>query len=150
MRMRFLFFCAILAASTFAARGEDVSCRDIYSDTWAGTDALGRHMPDYTEAGPVKTDQRRIVGIFYITWHSDALAGMKNPYSADVTKILAADPAARLDGKHPLWTEGMYHWGEPEAGYFLSKDEWVIRRDISMLADAGVDVLVMDVTNAVR
>jgi len=150
MRMRFLFFCAILAASTFAARGEDVSCRDIYSDTWAATDALGRHMPGYDEVGPVKDDQRRIVGIFYITWHSDALAGIKNPYSADVTKILAADPAARLDSKHPLWTEGMYHWGEPEAGYFLSKDEWVIRRDISMLADAGVDVLVMDVTNAVR
>ena len=35
-------------------------------------------------------------------------------------------------------------------GYFLSKDEWVIRKDMSMLADAGVDVLVMDVTNAVR
>ena len=35
-------------------------------------------------------------------------------------------------------------------GYFLSKDEYVIRKDMSMLADAGVDVLVMDVTNAVR
>jgi hypothetical protein len=34
-------------------------------------------------------------------------------------------------------------------GYFLSSDEYVIRRDMSMLADAGVDVLVMDVTNAV-
>ena len=43
-----------------------------------------------------------------------------------------------------------YHWGEPEAGYFLSKDEYVIRKDMSMLADAGVDVLIMDVTNAVR
>ena len=43
-----------------------------------------------------------------------------------------------------------YHWGEPEMGYFLSKDEYVIRKDMSMLADAGVDVLVMDVTNAVR
>src|SRR5690625_6873016 len=35
-------------------------------------------------------------------------------------------------------------------GYFLSQDEYVIRKDISMLADAGVDVLIMDVTNAVR
>ena len=34
-------------------------------------------------------------------------------------------------------------------GYFLSQDEWVIRKDISMLQDAGVDVLVMDVTNGV-
>ena len=124
--------------------------RDLYPDTWVATDALGRSMPDYAAVGPVKTDQRRVVGIFYITWHSDSLASMKSPYSADVTKILAADPKARLDAKHPLWTEGSYHWGEPEAGYFLSKDEYVIRKDMSMLADAGVDVLIMDVTNAVR
>jgi hypothetical protein len=44
----------------------------------------------------------------------------------------------------------MYHYAEPEMGYFLSQDEWVIRKDISMLADAGVDVMIMDVTNAVR
>ena len=100
--------------------------------------------------GPVKQDHRRVVGIFYITWHRDSLTTLKRPYAADVSRVLAADPKARLDAKHPLWTEGSYHWGEPEAGYFLSKDEYVIRKDMSMLADAGVDVLVMDVTNAVR
>ncbi|MBP6963324.1 MAG: hypothetical protein KBC96_02850 [Armatimonadetes bacterium] len=124
--------------------------RDIYPDTWVGSDALGRTMPGFADVGPVKNDQRRVVGIFYITWHDDGKYGMKSPYSADVSKILARDPSARLDAKHPLWTEGSYHWGEPEAGYFLSKDEYVIRKDMSMLADAGVDVLVMDVTNAVR
>ena len=35
-------------------------------------------------------------------------------------------------------------------GYFLSQDEYVIRKDMSMLTDAGVDVLILDVTNAVR
>lgn len=124
--------------------------RDIYSDTWVASDALGRTMPGIADVGAVKKDQRRVVGIFYITWHSDSAFGMKNPYSADVSKILAKDPSARLDGKNPLWAEGSYHWGEPEMGYFLSKDEYVIRKDMSMLADAGVDVLVMDVTNAVR
>jgi len=124
--------------------------RDIYSDTWVGTDALGRTMPLYEAVGPVKKDQRRVVGIFYITWHSDSAGKLRSPYTADVSKILAKDPSARLDAKHPLWTEGGYHWAEPEAGYFLSKDEYVIRKDMSMLADAGVDVLVMDVTNAVR
>lgn len=107
-------------------------------------------MPGFADVGPVKNDQRRVVGIFYIAWHGDSLHSLKGPYAADVSKVLAADPAARLDAKHPLWTEGSYHWGEPEAGYFLSKDEYVIRKDMSMLADAGVDVLVMDVTNAVR
>jgi len=124
--------------------------RDLFSDTWVARDALGRNMPSFSEVGPVKNDQRRVVGIFYITWHRDALASLKGPYAGDVSRVLAADPKARLDAKHPLWTEGSYHWGEPELGYFLSKDEYVIRKDMSMLADAGVDVLVMDVTNAVR
>ncbi|MFT3749585.1 MAG: hypothetical protein QM768_14760 [Agriterribacter sp.] len=124
--------------------------RDIYPDTWVATDALGRKMPDAKSVGNIKKDQRRVVGIFYITWHTDNLATLKSPYNADVTKILHEDPSARLDAKHPLWKEGSYHWGEPELGYFLSKDEYVIRKDMSMLADAGVDVLVMDVTNAVR
>jgi len=148
MNKHLLFLALVLCASSVAVSQEPYY-RDLYPDTWVATDAVGRTMPDFATVGPVKQDQRRIVGIFYITWHSDGLAGMKSPYTADVTKVLAADPAARLDGKHPLWTEGSYHWGEPECGYFLSKDEYVIRRDMSMLADAGVDVLVMDVTNAV-
>ena len=123
---------------------------DLYSDTWVATDALGRTMPGIEKVGPVKDDKKRTVGIFYITWHSDNLATLKAPYRADVMKILEEAPEARLDANHPLWTEGSYHWGEPELGYFLSRDEYVIRKDMSMLADAGVDVLVMDVTNAVR
>lgn len=138
---------AIILSSAFA---DESFYRDLFSDTWVATDALGRTMPDVAEAGPVKDGQRRVVGIFYITWHADSLYGMKSPYNADVNKILAQDPTARLDGGNPLWTEGMYHWGEPEMGYFLSRDPYVVRKDMSMLADAGVDVLVMDVTNAVR
>lgn len=124
--------------------------RDLFPDTWVGHDALGRNLPPASVVGPVKKDHRRVVGIFYITWHRDSLHGLKSPYAADVSRILGADPNARFDSNNPLWTEGSYHWGEPEAGYFLSKDEYVIRKDMSMLADAGVDVLLMDVTNAVR
>jgi hypothetical protein len=139
----------VVLLSSYAARSEESTVRDLYPDTWVATDALGRTMPDISTTGPVKNDQRRIVGMFYITWHGDSRAAQKSPYAADVTKILAADPKARLDAKHPLWAEEWYHWGEPEMGYFLSKDEYVIRKDMSMLADAGVDVLVMDVTNGV-
>jgi hypothetical protein len=151
--MKSLLLCLLwtlpsLVCTLTAARCEGQ--RDLYSDTWVANDALGRAMPDYAEVGPVKRDHRRVVGIFYITWHSDNLATLKSPYAADVSRVLAGDPKARLDAKNPLWTEGSYHWGEPELGYFLSKDEYVIRRDMSMLADAGVDVLIMDVTNAVR
>lgn len=124
--------------------------RDIYPDTWVATDAIGRKMPSHSQVGPLKDDHRRTVGIFYITWHRDSAADAPSPYTADVTKILKKDPSARLDGDHPLWKYSSYHWGEPEVGYFLSKDEYVIRKDMSMLADAGVDVLIMDVTNGVR
>lgn len=141
---------ALLMALSGAAIAQSFEDWDIMADTWVATDAIGREMPLIDEVGPVKDDQERVVGIFYITWHSDGNAERPSPFSADVAKILSQDPAARLDGKHPLWTEGSYHWAEPEMGYFLSKDEWVIRKDMSMLADAGVDVLVMDVTNAVR
>lgn len=140
--------CVIFAKAQDAIKQNKY--RDLYSDTWVATDALGRTMPDMNAVGPVKTDHKRVVGIFYITWHSDNLANMKSPYSADVSKVLAADSNARLDAKNPQWKEGSYHWGEPEMGYFLSRDEYVIRKDMSMLADAGVDVLIFDVTNAVR
>lgn len=147
---RLLYALLILETIALLPAHADIPPRDMFSDTWVANDALGRTMPDYEQVGPVKTDHRRIVGIFYITWHSDSLASLKSPYKADVSRVLAADPAARLDAKNPLWTEGSFHWGEPEMGYFLSKDEYVIRKDMSMLADAGVDVIILDVTNAVR
>ena len=150
MKRNVPFVLGVILVICGTVHAEEIACRDLYADTWVSTDALGRTMPNIDDVGPVKTDQRRVTGIFYITWHRDSLAGLKSPYTADVAKILAKDPSARLDGKHPLWTEGSYHWGEPEDGYFLSKDKYIIRKDMSMLADAGVDVLVMDVTNAVR
>ncbi|MEI2723004.1 MAG: hypothetical protein V9H26_05520 [Verrucomicrobiota bacterium] len=146
----FAILACLLGAVNDIRAGEAPYYRDLFPDTWVAQDAIGRNLPAYSVVGPVKKDQRRVVGIFYITWHSDSQHNLKSPYTADVNRVLAADPKARLDAKHPLWTEGSYHWGEPETGYFLSKDEYVIRKDMSMLADAGVDVLVMDVTNAVR
>jgi hypothetical protein len=146
----FAILSSLLGTRRGACAEEAPYYRDLYPDTWVGHDALERNLPTISVVGPVKKDHRRVVGIFYITWHSDSLHNLKSPYAADVNRVLAKDPNARLDAKHPLWTEGSYHWGEPEAGYFLSKDEYVIRKDISMLSDAGVDVLLMDVTNAVR
>jgi hypothetical protein len=146
----FLNLAGLLGVVSGTSAGEAPYYRDLFPDVWVGHDALGRNMPTYSVVGAVKKDQRRVVGIFYVTWHSDSNHKGKGPYLADVSRILATDPQARLDAKNPLWTGHMYHWGEPEMGYFLSKDEYVIRNDMSMLADAGVDVLVMDVTNAVR
>lgn len=148
------FICATgcASASGTPAHASPHDFRDLYSDTWVGTDALGREMPTHEEVGPPRTDKERVVSIFYMTWHGGSFIAGDGDHEADVTRILEADPDARLDGNHPGWKAPgtYYHWGEPEMGYFISTDEWVIRRDMAELVDAGVDVLVMDVTNGVR
>jgi hypothetical protein len=40
-----------------------------------------------------------------------------------------------------------HHWGEPELGYYLMTDPFVIRKHATMLADAGIDVVLFDTTN---
>ena len=147
MGRRFLIVSVLLVAAA-CGRGVNTDPTDLMSDTWVATDALGRQMPLVDSVGNVKTGQERAVGIFYITWHGKGNHDLPGPYT-DVSKILNEDPSARLDAHHPLWKYGSYHWGEPEMGYFLSQDEWVMRKDLSMLQDAGVDVLILDVTNGV-
>src|SRR5512133_611419 len=118
LRNRTLALIALVALATNSAWAGEAPLRDLAPDTWVAQDALGRNMPTSSVVGTIKKDHRRVVGIFYITWHSDSLHKLKSPYTADVSRVLATDPAARLDAKHPLWTEGSYHWGEPETGYF--------------------------------
>ena len=153
----FILYIAFLAIGISSYAQKQVRkltpARDLYSDTWVATDAIGRTMPTNEQTGDVKQDKRRVVGIFYITWHTQNFHSVPSPYTGDITKILQQSPEARNDSNHPAWKRydpHMYHYAEPEMGYFLSQDEWVIRKDISMLTDAGVDVMIMDVTNAVR
>jgi hypothetical protein len=116
---------------------------------WPATDALGRSLPLAGEVGPPKTD--RFVGIFYFLWlnerHNKSPQG---PLPYDITKIMAADPEALMKPDSPLWGRmGQPHfWGEPLYGYYNSDDPWVLRRHAQLLADAGVDVLIFDTTNA--
>ena len=144
--MKRIFILALILLLVSCGKTSVNDSSDLMSDTWVATDALGRQMPLVDSVGKVKTGQERAVGIFYITWHGKGNHDLPGPYT-DVTKILSEDPSARLDAHHPLWKYGSYHWGEPEMGYFLSQDEWVMRKDLSMLQDAGVDVLILDVTN---
>jgi hypothetical protein len=157
MKFQFLTAVALSLCVSFVASSQSATAprgvEDIFSDTWVGTDALGRSMPTSNEVGDLKTDKQRVVGIFYITWHGDGNHDPKLPagtYYYDVTKVYNESPNARNDNDDKAWHgQHTYHWGEPENGYFLSKDTYVIRKDISMLTDAGVDVLILDVTNAV-
>lgn len=116
---------------------------------WPATDALGRTVPLAETVGALRTN--RFVGIFYFLWHNNR--GGKRPDGDgpyDIARILAQDPKAIEKPDSPLWGPvGMYHyWGEPLYGYYLSTDRWVLRRHAQLLADAGIDVLIFDATNA--
>lgn len=115
------------------------------SDTWVATDALGRQIATFPEVSAPRAD--RTVGIFYFLWHGAHVQG--GPF--DVTKILAADPDAMQKPDSPLWgpLHVPHHWGESLFGYYLTDDEGVLRKHAQMLSDAGVDVVIFDVTNQI-
>jgi hypothetical protein len=91
--------------------------------------------------------RERQVGLFYFLWLGEH--GKSGPW--DVSKILAVDPKAGYKPNSPVWGPwGAYHhWGEPLYGYYYSDDEWVVRRHIKLIMQAGVDFLFFDTTNAV-
>ena len=81
------------AAGTKAA--EDA--RDLWSDTWAATDALGSTLPSLPEVGPPRSG--KFVGIFYFLWLGQA--DDLGPF--DVSRILAQDRSALTNPASPLW-----------------------------------------------
>jgi hypothetical protein len=109
---------------------------DVFSDTWAATDALGRKLPGYEECGPPRPN--RAVGIFYFICHVHRPSHLP----LNVTDIIAANP-----GNFTFQPNTGHYWGEPEPGYYLSTDRWVIRKHAYQLADAGIDTLIFDTTN---
>ncbi len=115
-----------------------------YVDNWVATDALGRHVISYEEAGPGRDN--KIAGVFYFVWQ-----GFHGNAVNDITKILKNYPSDPLSPSNPGWgPKWSFHWwGEPEAGYHRAEDPWIIRRDLQMLANAKVDFIFIDVTNAV-
>ena len=126
------------AAGAEPFAGKPYTDADLRADTWVATDALGRTQPTVDDARPVQKD--KWVGIFYWTWHVPRGTGGPN----DNTKLIATAKDGKVD-----WPENgaPHHWGEPELGYYMMTDPFVIRKHASMLVDAGVDVVLFDSTN---
>jgi hypothetical protein len=120
-----------------------ISPSDVTTDLVSGADALGRSLPTAAECGPPRPG--RFVGVFYFLWHGPHVNG--GPY--DVTRILAAQPDAMDHPESKLWGPlgAPHHWGQSIFGYYLADDPWVLRKHAQMLADAGVDTVIFDVTN---
>jgi hypothetical protein len=106
-------------------------------EPWAATDGPGREVPGYSECGRPQKD--KFVGIFYFLW----LGGHEQKGPHNITEIMQQPHDLRVWG-----AKNIFHWwGEPRFGYYLMDDEWVIAKHAQMLADAGIDVIVFDVTN---
>ena len=128
----------LIMASSAQAKTWDTS-----PDTWVATDALGRGVATADKVGAPRKD--KFVGVFYFLWLGEH--GQTGPW--DNTKILASDPDAMNKPTSPPWgpLHAYHHWAEPLFGYYLSDDRWVLRKHAQMLSDAGVDVVIFDVTN---
>lgn len=140
-----LVVVAGLAAAPFVHAADDGAdgARDVFADTWVAVDALGRRVPTFEEVGGPRSN--KTVGIFYFLWLGRH--GELGPF--DISKILAEAPDAVDDPTNPLWgpLHAPHHWGESIFGYYRSDDGGVLRKHAQMLADAGVDLVVFDVTN---
>jgi len=108
--------------------------RDLYSDTWVRR-RPGPDTPGYAECGAPKSG--KTAALFYFLW-----LGQHGPAPYDITKLLA-----RIRRIRPGSRGRFHHWGESELGYYVSSDTYVVRKHAHMLADAGVDLIVFDVTN---
>lgn len=111
---------------------------------YPAVDALGRKLPEFKDVGAPK--KNKFVGLFYWVWHTNFASQMP----LNTSEVLARHPEAVYDYDNPVWrlADGTtYYWGEPQFGYYRDEDEWVLRRQAVMLADAGVDVIILDSTN---
>ena len=134
-------------------------CGQTQPFTWTAQDALGREIGSTGQYGPAR--ESKTVGMFFVIWHGTSGydnymkqlpdEGVLTPQPTDTLspydnqRLMTENPQNPAYG--PVWV--FHHWGEPYMGYYLANDDWVIRKHAQMLTDAGVDVIIIDLTNAV-
>lgn len=120
------------------------------AQTLAGTDGLGRVLPQQQQVG--KPLQNRQVVMFYFLWQGDRSSPTSEDYW-DLTELSRKHPEVFEDFDHPKWGGGAgkagryYFWGQSIYGYYHGADYWVHLKNMQLLTDAGVDALAIDATN---
>ncbi|WP_343306005.1 hypothetical protein AAHN97_02625 [Chitinophaga niabensis] len=118
------------------------------AQTLAATDGLGRVLPQQKEVGAPKANKH--VALFYFLWQGDSPTSEKY---WDLTEMWQRDSSVFNDFNHPGWGGGAgvagkyYFWGQPIYGYYQGGDYWVHLKNVQLLTDAGVDILILDATN---
>ena len=114
---------------------------EVMPDTWVFTDGLGRVSLTNAEVGDLRED--KTIAMFFWTWHNG------RPTVINVNNAAEQYPEAVRDYNHPVWTPEHFQgsWNEPIYGHYESNDQWVLRRQAELLANAGVDAVLTDNTN---
>ncbi len=118
-----------------------IKTHEVMPDTWVFTDGLGRVSLTNAEVGDPRED--KTVSMFFWTWHNDRAPVINVNHAAEKY------PEAVRDYNHPVWTPAYFQgsWNEPIYGHYESNDQWVLRRQAELLANAGVDAVLADNTN---
>lgn len=118
-----------------------IKTHEVMPDTWVFTDGLGRVSLTNAEVGDLRED--KTVSMFFWTWHNG------RPTVINVNDAAEKYPEAVRDYNHPVWTPAGFQgsWNEPIYGHYESNDQWVLRRQAELLANAGVDAVLTDNTN---
>ena len=145
----FLLISLLTLILTYCCNSGKISnSEEIYSRALAGSDELGRTLPDQDEVGDLR--EKREVGIFYFLWQGDRHS-LISEQQWDLTEIAAKYPEVFEKADHEKWGSSkfsyFYFWGEPIYGYYRGDDYWVHLKSIQLLTDAEVDFLVIDATN---
>src|SRR5690554_8099524 len=111
--MRIIHFCLTIFISVFLMSS---SCKDrnievfeendkptlldnSFTQILAGTDELGRKLPNNTEVGDLRDDRK--VGMFYFLWQCD-ITTKKSEFIWDLSKIILHHPVVLKYISHPI------------------------------------------------
>ena len=95
------------------------------------------------EMGLDITNKSDLVSICYSVWFDGILGEGDDPVTDfyNISEVLA--------GRQEWGNEGQFHyWGKPAQGYYRSTDKKAIRNNMTLLASAGIDFIILDYTNA--
>ncbi|MBR3839026.1 MAG: hypothetical protein IKJ75_04820 [Clostridia bacterium] len=114
---------------------------------WTAVDGLGRTVDCNAQTGDSAGKQDKLVGMFYWTWHDTVY---KDHKPINITSVMKEHPQIQNDYNNPIWDnyKGFYFWNEPLYGYYARTDKYVLRKHAEMLANAGIDFILFDCTNA--
>ncbi len=114
---------------------------------YAATDDLGRSLYSASDVGIIGENGEHYVGLFYFLWHGKHSPTDKIYNLQEILDSLPREDWGKLStGKYGKVNE--FHFAaEPLYGYYFINDEWVLRKHMELLTNAGVDFLFFDTTN---